>query len=128
MSPLKRAACVMAITGPVALASIAGCGDGGNGTPADIIRTFARAVADGDGKTACGLMMGPAQRSLVLFGSCAATIQTASDGYGDEEKAALRSVVVAKVRVEGDRATVEDGTSPQSKARFRPTTTRITSS
>ena len=89
--------------------SIAGCGDDG-GSPADTVRSYNAAVADGDGKKACDRLDKTAQDELrqstqgPTRSSCAKVIETLAAFYDEATKARLRKADV-KAQPSGNRAT-----------------------
>ena len=92
--------------------ALAGCGgDGGADSPADAVRVYNRAIADGDGARACMQLDDQAQRELQgsvqgsARGSCKQVIELLSAFYDEATKDKLKEVEV-KTIPEGDRATV----------------------
>jgi hypothetical protein len=90
--------------------SIAGCGDDGAGSPADAVRSYNSAVADGDGKAACDRLDKTAQDELrqstqgPTRSSCAKVIETLAAFYDDATKERLRKAEV-RAQPSGNRAT-----------------------
>lgn len=92
------------------LATGPGCGGDGADSPADAVRTYNEAVAEGDGERACAQLDPAAQEELrqstqgEARGSCEETIELLSDFYDDATKDRLRKAKVVAT-AEGDRAT-----------------------
>jgi hypothetical protein len=93
------------------LAAATGCGaDQGAGSPADAVRAYNAAIAEGDGERACAQLDPAAQKELqdstqgAIRSSCKQVIDLLSQFYDDATKQRLRD---AKVEAEtvGDRAT-----------------------
>jgi hypothetical protein len=87
----------------------------------NVIVSYARALAVGDGLTLCALLDGPAEQQLAQLGGvgaltanaapaqvCAQAIAQTSARLTDAERTALNTVVVKSVVVEGSVATVSD--------------------
>ncbi len=90
--------------------AVSGCGDDAtSGSPADAVRDYNAAVADGDGERACGRLEKTAQEELQqssqgsLRGSCAQVVETLAGFYDDATKDALRETKV-EAQTNGDRA------------------------
>jgi hypothetical protein len=99
------------LTLAVAATAVAGCGgDKGAGSPADAVRAYNAAIADGDGKRACAQLDASAQKELqnstqgAIRNSCKQVIDLLAQFYDDATKQRLRD---AKVEAEtvGDHAT-----------------------
>jgi hypothetical protein len=91
--------------------SVSACGDdGAAGSPADAVRSYNAAVADGDGERACGHLEETAREELqsssqgAIRGSCAKVVEALAAFYDEATKERLRD---AKVQADpqGDRAT-----------------------
>ena len=97
--------------------SIVGCGDAGDGSPADTVRSYNAAVADGDGKEACDRLDKTAQDELrqstqgPTSSSCAKVIETLAAFYDDATKERLRKAEV-KAEPSGNRATATFNAPP----------------
>ena len=95
----------------VALAlSITGCGDDGAGSPADAVRSYNAAIAEGDGDRACDQLDKTAQDELrqstqgPTRSSCAKVIDTLAAFYDEATKERLRKADV-EAEPSGNRAT-----------------------
>jgi hypothetical protein len=95
----------------VLLLTVAGCGSGaGASSPADSVRSYNSAVADGDGSGACGQLDASARKELQLStqgairGSCNQVIETLAAFYDEATKDRLRKAKVES-KPHGDRAT-----------------------
>jgi hypothetical protein len=78
------------------------------GAKATIARAF-RALASGDGATVCSLTTAAGRRTLAAslpHASCQKVVALASRRLTKAQRAALASVVIHHVRVNGDQATV----------------------
>lgn len=97
---------------------IAGCGSSGSSDEAAIeetVKGYFHALAHGDGTTACSQLTGDLARRLFEEGllqlpelaptSCATVIEGLAGSVGGDERAALETVEVDRVRVNGSRAT-----------------------
>jgi hypothetical protein len=91
--------------------SVAGCGDDGSaGSPADAVRSYNAAVADGDGERACERLDDTAQKELresaqgAIRGSCAKVVEALAAFYDETTKERLRDAKV-KAEPQGARAT-----------------------
>ena len=91
--------------------SVSGCGDDGSaGSPADAVRAYNAAVADGDGGRACDQLDETAQDELrdsaqgSIRGSCATVVEALAAFYDETTKERLRDAKV-KAEAQGDRAT-----------------------
>jgi len=112
---------VAVIVGLLAIAvNVGGCEGGDENTPEGVLKAFGQAAADGDGERACGLLTGPAQRSLAFGSSCASSVNEVS--FGEEEKKALRSVTIRNIHVTGNRATVQDRDISSEEGQLPPET------
>src|SRR5215203_4968980 len=97
---------------PLALgAALIGCGgDDGGSSPADAVRAFNGAVADGDGDRACAVLDDAAEAELQqstqgsASSSCKQVIKLLAAFYDDATKDRLRDVKV-EAPAEGERAT-----------------------
>ena len=81
--------------------TVAGCGNGGSASsPADAVRSYNAAVADGDGERACARLDSAAQDELrestqgAIRGSCRQVIETLAAFYDDATKQRLRETKV----------------------------------
>jgi hypothetical protein len=103
---------------PVIVASIvllAGCGGGDSDDPAEPVRVYFDALADGNGERACGQVTGAAQREMVGYAaemlpefritSCASAIRRLAGVLGPDERALLKEASFT-VKRNGDQATV----------------------
>ncbi len=85
-----------------------GCGDDGGASPADSVRAYNDAVADGDGDKACDQLTEAAQEELQQAtqgrarGSCKQVIELLAAFYDDATKEKLRDAKVAS-SAQGDR-------------------------
>jgi hypothetical protein len=91
--------------------SVSACGDDGtSGSPADAVRSYNAAVADGDGERACERLDGTAQDELresaqgSIRGSCEKVVEALAAFYDEATKERLRDAKV-KAEPQGDRAT-----------------------
>ena len=90
---------------------MAGCGDDtGSGSPAEAVRSYNAAVADGDGGRACDHLEKTARKELqdsaqgAIRGSCAKVVEALAAFYDEATKERLRDAKV-QAEPEGDRAT-----------------------
>jgi hypothetical protein len=94
--------------------ALAGCGGDGGDSPGDVTRDFSEAMADNNGRRACDLMTGDAQRQMILAGAffggkgegCPGGVEAIVDTLDAGELDALRNVEIGPVKISGDRATV----------------------
>lgn len=106
---------------------IAGCGGGGSsGNDASkveqTVTTAFHALAAGDGATLCGLATPAGQRTLASalpHSNCANVIKLVSLHLTAAEKAALQSVKIKKVTINGDHATVSDADLTSSRGSLK---------
>ena len=91
--------------------SVSACGDDtGSGSPADAVRSYNAAIADGDGGRACDHLVESAQKELqdsaqgAIRGSCAKVVEALAAFYDEATKERLRDAKV-QAEPEGDRAT-----------------------
>lgn len=109
MPSLRRLGAVIAIS--LLLAACGGAASSADGTHAaqTLTRAF-HALASGDGATICGLATPAGQRALasaVPGASCAKVITLVSAHLTSSQKAALGSILVKNVTVNGREATVK---------------------
>ncbi|CAL9337365.1 hypothetical protein [Streptomyces sp. Tu 3180] len=86
---------------------------GGEEGVRDAVTGWYRAVADGDGATACGLLTGEARREamadLLAFNQpCPEVFTALTSQFDDEELQRFRSITVSRATVTGDQAVVQD--------------------
>jgi Domain of unknown function (DUF4878) len=91
--------------------ALTACGDDAtSGSPADAVRDYNAAIAEGDGERACDRLDETAQEELQesaqgsIRGSCAKVVETLAGFYDEATKEALRKVNV-QAEAQGDRAT-----------------------
>ena len=96
-------ACALALA-----AAPSACGDDGASSPADAVRAYNHALADGDGEKACAQLDNAAQKELqesiqgAARGSCKKVIEAIAAFYDDATKDRLRQAKVAASE-QGDR-------------------------
>jgi len=101
--PALTAAALVLATAPSACG-----GDDGAASPADAVRSYNNAVADGDGERACNQLDSAAQQELrdstqgAARGSCKQVIELVAAFYDDATKERLRDAKVAGSE-QGDR-------------------------
>ena len=83
---------------------LTGCEKAQSDRVRDSVRTFIRAYADGDVKTACSLLV-PEVRDAFDNG-CEADLKQESDALSDAERTRLRELELGDVDVRGDEARV----------------------
>jgi hypothetical protein len=93
----------------LALAAVpSACGDDSASSPADAVRAYNSALADGDGEKACGYLDNAAQKELqestqgAARGSCQKVIELIAAFYDDATKERLKEAKVAASE-QGDR-------------------------
>ncbi len=87
---------------------VAGCGSGGqsaNDKVATTIKTFARAVADGDAQTACAQLAPGFQAVPGKNVPCTVAMQAASAQLTSQQKTLLHAIRVESVTITGATAT-----------------------
>ena len=87
-----------------------GCGSQEEDAVRDVIKVYLRAVADGDGRKACGQLTPAGQRELIagVFGArrCDEAVRLYADRLPDRLKDRLRNPTIDQIEVRGPRATV----------------------
>jgi hypothetical protein len=103
MTRLVLTACAVALA-----ATVIACGDDGASSPADAVRAYNTAIADGDGERACAQLDQSAQNELrdstqgAARGSCKQVVELLAAFYDDATKDSLRDAEVAASE-QGDR-------------------------
>ncbi len=112
----------IALLSTAALA-VAGCGDddsggggGGGGDESqirDVVSSYATAIADRDGDTACGYLTDAAREQLETLAKtldvdgCPAVMEKVTEGVSGDDRDKLGNIDVTSVKVDGDHATVQ---------------------
>lgn len=106
-------ACVMSFVLAIALGACGGDGD----DPGETVQTYFRALADGDGKTACDQLTGDLERQALAYlaellpefqaTSCEEALDELAENLGGDEADVLRDAKIVDTQEDGDTATVE---------------------
>ena len=87
-----------------------GCGSQEEDAVRDVIKVYLRAVADGDGRKACGQLTPAGQRELIagVFGArrCDEAVRLYSGRLSDRLRERLRNPTIDEIEVRDSRATV----------------------
>jgi hypothetical protein len=95
---------------------VGGCGGANGSNPDQVVKTYFKALANGDGTTACKQLTGDAKRQAIDYVSqqlpelnttdCEAALSKVANSFGEDEKAMLRAAKIASSTKTGNSATV----------------------